>query len=240
MRLDKFLSHLGFGSRKEVKELLKKTQVEVNQQRVKDGKYQLDLAEDHVTLDGETLRYQEFYYYVLHKPQGVISATTDRSHRTVLDLLKAEDYRSDLFPVGRLDKDTTGLLILTNDGAFSHQLLSPKKHVPKRYRAIVAGVMTAADIQAFREGLRIDGDELCLPAELVILRVLADTQESEIQLTITEGKYHQVKRMVKAVGKEVLTLHRETMGDFTLPADLARGTYRGMTPAELALLGVEN
>ena len=240
MRLDKFLSHLGFGSRKEVKELLKKTQVEVNQQRVKDGKYQLDLAEDHVTLDGETLRYQEFYYYVLHKPQGVISATTDRSHRTVLDLLKAEDYRSDLFPVGRLDKDTTGLLILTNDGAFSHQLLSPKKHVPKRYRAIVAGVMTAADIQAFREGLRIDGDELCLPAELEILRVLADTQESEIQLTITEGKYHQVKRMVKAVGKEVLTLHRETMGDFTLPADLARGTYRGMTPAELALLGVEN
>lgn len=236
MRLDKFLSHVGLGSRKEVKEVLKKEIVQVNEKRIKDGKFNVDEASDVVTLNGEMLSYQAFFYYMLHKPQGVISATEDGQHRTVLDLLGKNDYRKDIFPVGRLDKDTTGLLILTNDGPFSHNLLSPKKHIPKRYLAEVEGVMTGEDVTLFARGIMLRGDEWCQPAELEIVSTNEGKNRSTIRLTITEGKYHQVKRMVAALGKHVLTLHRETMGPLALDADLKVGDYRPLTLAEITEL----
>lgn len=199
MRLDKFLADMGLGSRKEVKGLIKKGTIEVNGQVVKSDKAQVNEFEDAVTYLGEIITYQKDFYYILHKPAGVISATQDNHDQTVIDLLEDQDYREDLFPVGRLDKDTEGLLILTNDGVFAHQLLSPKKHVEKEYLAEVSGIMT----------------------------------EEDIRLILHEGKFHQVKRMVKAVGKEVLYLKRIRMGKFWLPKDLNKGQYRPMTKEEL-------
>lgn len=239
MRLDKFLSHTGFGSRKEVKQLLKKSEVVVNGVRVKEGKQLIEEIFDEVLVNGILVNYQVFYYYLLHKPMGVISATKDPSHRTVLDLLSKEDYREDLFPIGRLDKETTGLLMITNDGAFSHSLLSPNKHVSKRYFAEVQGIVTTEDCQVFAEGVVISGGEICLPAKLEIVSVNSDNQTSKIRVTITEGKYHQVKRMFEAVGKKVTKLHRETMGGLVLDPALAPGEYRQLEEEELSLLGIK-
>ncbi|MGG5305040.1 16S rRNA pseudouridylate synthase A [Enterococcus pernyi] len=234
MRLDKFLADIGLGSRKEVKGLIKKGLITVNGNCIKSDKYQVKETEDTVMYLDESLHYQKDFYYILNKPAGVVSATQDNHDQTVIDLLSDEDFREDLFPVGRLDKDTEGLLILTNDGQFSHQLLSPKKHVEKEYLAEVKGVMTKADVLAFAEGLLIDGDEQTLPAKLFIDSVDEETITSRIRLILHEGKFHQVKRMVKAVGKEVTYLKRIRMGNFLLPEDLALGEYRQMTPDELA------
>lgn len=234
MRLDKFLADIGLGSRKEVKGLIKKGLITVNGTCIKSDKYQVKETEDTVMYLDESLHYQKDFYYILNKPAGVVSATQDNHDQTVIDLLSDEDFREDLFPVGRLDKDTEGLLILTNDGQFSHQLLSPKKHVEKEYLAEVAGVMTKADVSAFAAGLLIDGDEQTLPAKLFIDSVDEETNTSRIRLILHEGKFHQVKRMVKAVGKEVTYLKRLRMGNFLLPEDLALGEYRQMTPDELA------
>ncbi|WEG73249.1 pseudouridine synthase [Vagococcus intermedius] len=236
MRLDKFLSHMGLGSRKEVKTFLKKEKIEINGIQIKDGKVSVDENNDIVTLNGEVLYYESEFYYLLHKPQGVISATEDRQHRTVLDLLKAEDYREDLFPVGRLDKDTTGLLLITNDGKLSHELLSPKKHVSKRYYATISGIVTAEDKRVFSEGMLISGGEKCLPGHLEIEGIDLDLNQSYVRVTISEGKYHQVKRMFEALGKQVLTLHRETMGPLVLEEALKIGTYRKLTEKELLKL----
>lgn len=236
MRLDKFLSHTGFGSRKEVKELLKKKRVTVNGEVVKEAKYLVDELSDSVCVDGENILYEKFVYYMLNKPKGVISATEDTSSRTVIDLIKKEDYKKGLFPVGRLDKDTTGLLLLTNDGALAHELLSPKKKVPKLYQALVQGKMTDEDIDVFSKGvIRLDGDE-CLPAKLTILSVDEKKEQSIIQLEIMEGKYHQVKRMVGAVGKKVIKLERLEMANLILDTELLRGKYRPLTENELKLL----
>lgn len=167
MRLDKFLAEVGLGSRKEVKQLIKKGQISVNQKIEKSDKKQIDPEKDQVDYQGEILHYQEFYYYLLHKPAGVVSATEDKHDQTVMDILSPSDYRSDLFPVGRLDKNTEGLLLITNDGKLAHDLLSPKKHVEKEYFAEVQGVMTAEDQQRFVDGFLLDG-ERTLPAELLI------------------------------------------------------------------------
>lgn len=177
--------------------------------------------------------YQKNFYYLLNKPAGVVSATQDNYDETVLDLLNDFDYREDLFPVGRLDKDTEGLLLITNDGALAHRLLSPKKHVEKEYFAKVAGVMTAEDIDAFSKGLVISQGEETLPAVLTIDAVNEAEQTSDIRLILHEGKFHQVKRMVKAVGKEVTYLKRIRMGNVVLPADLGLGEYRELTAEEL-------
>ena len=236
MRLDKLISHCGYGSRKEVKEILKKENVEVNGKRVKDGKFNVNESSDNVTLNGEVLEYQKYFYYMLHKPEGVISATEDNLHKTVLDLLTREDYRDDLFPVGRLDKDTTGLLILTNDGQLSHNLLSPKKHVSKCYHALIEGIVTKEDVAKFKEGLIISGDEECMPGYLTIVSVDEEMNQSRIEVVISEGKYHQVKRMFEAVGKKVLTLHRQSMGGLVLDENLSKGSYRKVTAEELELL----
>lgn len=234
MRLDKFLADIGLGSRKEVKGLIKKGLITVNGTCIKSDKYQVKETEDTVMYLDESLHYQKDFYYILNKPAGVVSATQDNHDQTVIDLLSDEDFREDLFPVGRLDKDTEGLLILTNDGQFSHQLLSPKKHVEKEYSAEVAGIMTKEDVAAFAEGLIIDGNEQTLPAQLFIDSIDEETQTSRIRLILHEGKFHQVKRMVKAVGKEVTYLKRIRMENFLLPEDLALGEYRQMTPDELA------
>ncbi|MGL5684257.1 MAG: pseudouridine synthase [Vagococcus fluvialis] len=236
MRLDKFLSHTGFGSRKEVKELLKKKRVTVNGVVNKDGKTNLVLETDEICVDNEKVIYQEFFYYMLNKPKGVISATEDPSHRTVIDLISQEDLKKGLFPVGRLDKDTTGLLLITNDGELSHQLLSPKKKVAKVYQAKVAGVMTAEDQEVFAKGVTISGNESCLPAKLTILEVNELENTCQIELEIMEGKFHQVKRMVEAVGKKVVELNRLSMGGLTLDNQLKRGSYRSLTESEIQKL----
>lgn len=232
MRLDKFLSHTGFGSRKEVKPLLKKSVIVVNGNVVKDGKFNINEASDVIIVNGEIVKYQKYFYYLLNKPKGVISATEDRNHKTVLDLLDAEDFRADLFPVGRLDKDTTGLLLITNDGELSHNLLSPKKHVSKTYRATISGIVTEDDVLTFKKGVVISGDELCKPASLKIININEEKSESIIEVTISEGKYHQVKRMFAAVGKRVVALHRLSMGEMILPRDLDEGHYIELTEKE--------
>ncbi|MFV0560919.1 MAG: pseudouridine synthase [Enterococcus sp.] len=240
MRLDKFLAQTGYGSRKEVKILIKKGHVTVDGQLIKSDKYQVDEMNTHITVDGERVVYQKYFYYLLNKPSGVVSATQDAYDRTVLDLIKREDYREDLFPVGRLDKDTEGFLLLTNDGDLAHRLLSPKKHVEKEYYAQVKGVMTIVDKEKFASGLVIDGGEQTLPAELQILTTSIEENRSEIHLVLHEGKFHQVKRMVKVVGKEVLFLKRIRMGGLYLPPNLPVGHYRELTTLELKKLSNED
>lgn len=230
MRLDKFLAEVGLGSRKEVKQLIKKGQISVNQKIEKSDKKQIDPEKDQVDYQGEILHYQEFYYYLLHKPAGVVSATEDKHDQTVMDILSPSDYRSDLFPVGRLDKDTEGLLLITNDGKLAHDLLSPKKHVEKEYFAEVQGVMTAEDQQRFVDGFLLDG-ERTLPAELLIDEVTEN--KSKVRIILHEGKFHQVKRMVKACGKEVTYLKRIRMGKLLLTKELVKGAYRSLTEDEL-------
>lgn len=233
MRIDRFLSHMNVASRKELKVLFKAGRVRVDGTVVKDAKFKVNEATV-VYVDDEPVRYQTYFYWLMNKPAGVISATTD-PQKTVLDLLAPADLRDDLFPVGRLDKDTTGLLLLTNDGDLSHALLSPKKHVSKVYRAMIAGIVTAEDQARFEAGLVLS-DFTAQPAQLEILSVDEAQQESQITVEIHEGKFHQVKRMFHAVGKEVLTLERLKMGPLALPDDLDRGQYRALTDAELALL----
>ena len=188
------------GSRKEVKKLLKDGAVKVNDVIVKDGKEQVDPNKDFVTLNGEVIEYKEFIYLMMNKPQGVISSTEDERDQTVVDILEIEDAVYSPFPVGRLDKDTEGLLLLTNDGKLAHHLLSPKKHVPKTYFAVIDQPVTEEDIVAFQNGVTLDDGYKTKPGQLKILK---SGITSDIELTITEGKFHQVKRMFQAVGKRV-------------------------------------
>ncbi|MDH6363401.1 16S rRNA pseudouridine516 synthase [Enterococcus sp. PF1-24] len=231
MRLDKFLAEVGLGSRKEVKQLIKKKCVTVNEKIVTSDKFQVSETNDVIKYEGELLQYQAFFYYLLHKPAGVITATKDAQQQTVMDLLP-EVWREGLFPVGRLDKDTEGLLLITNDGELAHQLLSPKKHVEKEYYARVAGVMTAEDVATFAAGIELS-EVLLQPADLKILKVDEAAEISEITLIIHEGKFHQVKRMVHAVGKEVTYLKRLRMGSLVLDEALALGEYRELTEEEV-------
>lgn len=233
MRIDKFLANSGFGSRKEVKKLLKTGAVKINDEVVKDSQTQLTPEVDGVTVHGEIVEYKEYIYLMMNKPSGAISATEDNHETTVIDLLELDDQRFEPFPVGRLDKDTVGLLILTNDGKLAHRLLSPKKHVPKTYYAKIEGVVTEDDIERFRSGVTLEDGYITKPAELVIL---SSGNESEIELTITEGKFHQVKRMFIAVGKKVSFLMRIKMGPLLLDQTLKQGEYRDLTNEEIELL----
>lgn len=233
MRLDKLLSNLGFGSRKEVKQLLKSGSVKVNDTVVKDAKMHVDPFNEIVTLNGERIEYREFVYLMMNKPPGVLSATEDTRDETVIDLLQIEDQVYNPFPVGRLDKDTEGLLLITNDGQLSHRLLSPKKHVPKTYFAVIEGEVTERDIDAFKKGVTLEDGYLTKPGELKILK---SGITSDIELTITEGKYHQVKRMFEAVGKRVVYLKRLSMGSLLLDETLELGEYRELTDEEVQML----
>lgn len=236
MRLDKLLSHSGFGTRKEVKNLLKKKGVTVNDEVQKDGKFQVHLEKDLIEVFGEEVSYQEFVYFMLHKPQGVISATTDNLHETVIDLLEPQDQLQEPFPVGRLDIDTEGLLLLTNDGALTHELLSPKKHVNKVYEAEINGIVTKEDAAAFEKGITLDDGYICKPAVLEIVETNEFEGTSWIRVTIQEGKFHQVKRMFEAVGKEVVYLKRLSMGPLILDEELPLGQYRPLTLEEIEQL----
>lgn len=236
MRIDKMLANLGFGSRKEVKKMLRNGMVTVNDELVKDGKQHINPEKDIVTLNGEVVEYKEFIYLLMNKPPGVISATEDAVDETVIDLLDLEDVIFKPFPVGRLDKDTEGLLLLTNDGQLAHRLLSPKRNVPKTYFAVIEGEVTASDVLKFQEGVILDDGYQTKPGKLVILKT---GQLSDIELTITEGKFHQVKRMFQAVGKRVIYLKRISMGPLTLDEDLALGEYRELTEEEVNLLQQE-
>lgn len=233
MRLDKLVSNMGFGSRKEVKGLLKKGAIQVNGVPVKDPALHVHPEQDEVSILGERIIYREFIYLMMHKPQGVISATEDNRDRTVIDLLDDEYRHFEPFPVGRLDKDTEGLLLLTNNGKLAHELLSPKKEVPKMYYAHIEGVVDQEDVERFAEGVTLEDGYFTKPG---MLKILKSAPISEIELTITEGKFHQVKRMFEAVGKKVIYLKRMTMGELTLDESLALGEYRELTDEEINLL----
>ncbi|NSD66779.1 pseudouridine synthase [Dorea longicatena] len=231
MRLDKYLAEMGVGTRQEVKKQIRQGKAAVNGTVVKAADTKIDETSDEVTISGQNISYVSYEYYMLNKPAGVVSATEDRRDTTVIDLIK-EKKRKDLFPVGRLDKDTEGLLLITNDGDLAHRLLAPKKHVDKVYYAKIDGMVTEEDVKRFAEGIDIgaEEEEMTRPAKLDIMK---SAEESEIRLTIHEGKFHQVKRMFLAVGKEVTYLKRERMGTLCLDENLKPGEYRLLTEEEI-------
>lgn len=231
MRLDKLLANMGYGSRKDVKKLLKEKQVTVNDKIIKDGKIHVDPDNDLIQVNGETVIYKEYIYLLMNKPQGVISATFDTREKTVVDILEKEDQLFEPFPVGRLDKDTEGLLLLTNDGELGHRLTTPKSEIEKNYYAEIQGVVTESDIETFKQGIVLDDGYTCKPAKLKIIK---SADISEIEVIITEGKFHQVKRMFEAVGKKVVYLKRIRMGKLELDETIALGTYRELNEDELA------
>lgn len=232
IRLDKYLADMGTGTRSEVKNYIRRGMVTVDRVSVKKPEQKIEPEKQEIMLNGRAIHYAEFEYYMLNKPAGVVSAVTDTRDKTVLDLLTTKK-RKDLFPVGRLDKDTEGLLLITNDGALSHRLLSPARHVDKTYFARIQGRVTVEDIQAFAEGLEIGDAKPALPA---VLKVLKEGDISEIEVTLQEGRFHQVKRMFEAVGKKVVYLKRLSMGSLKLDENLAPGGFRELTKEELEQL----
>lgn len=235
IRLDKYLADMGCGTRQEVKKLIRSGQVSVDGAVVKKPETKVEQTVQEVCLNGEKVGYESFEYYMLNKPAGVISATEDRSCQTVVDLIK-EKKRKDLFPVGRLDKDTEGLLLIMNDGELAHRLLSPKKHVDKCYFARVSGKVTENDVRSFENGVNIgslEQPEITMPGKL---EIITSDEISQIRLTIQEGKFHQVKRMFQAVDKEVIYLKRLRMGTLVLDENLSIGEYRSLTKEELEKL----
>jgi len=231
LRLDKYLADMGIGTRSELKVWIRNGRIKINGVICNKPETKVSLDSDVICYDEVKINYVDYVYYMLHKPTGVVSATMDNVNKTVLDLIEDKQGK-DLFPVGRLDKDTEGLLLITNDGDLAHQLLSPKKHVDKVYYAKVTGKVTEEDQIAFATGIDIGEDDLTLPAKLTILKT--DEEESEIELTIQEGKFHQVKRMFEAVEKEVIYLKRMSMGSLVLDPSLELGEYRDLTEDEVA------
>ena len=229
MRLDKYLANMGVGTRSEVKKMIGYGQVAINGTCEKKINASVSEGVDQVTVKGEVIGYTKHVYLMLHKPAGVLSATEDAKAPTVMDLIH-HPRKKQLFPVGRLDKDTEGLLLLTDDGQLSHRLLSPKKHVDKCYYAKINGQITQRHIKMFSEGLVVDDEFTALPAEL---KILVAGEESEIELTIQEGKFHQVKRMFQAIGTEVTYLKRLRMGSLVLDERLAKGKSRELTQEEI-------
>ncbi len=248
LRLDKFLADAGCGTRSEVKERIRKKQVTVNGAAACKPEMKIDPDRDTVVCDGKPVVYARFHYYMLHKPAGVITATEDGKEETVLSLLKGVPVKN-LFPVGRLDRDTEGLLLITDNGPLAHRLLSPKYHVDKTYFVRAAGEVSEADLQRLREGIEIGEGEVTLPAKAEKIRT-CETEPSgdgdgkkpeaavcsEVLLTIREGKYHQVKRMFARIGRPVLYLKRLSMGSLHLDENLPAGAFRPLTEAEIAAL----
>ncbi len=232
IRLDKCLADMGIGTRTEVKKIIRQGKVTVDGVVEKLPERKIDTLQQTICCKGEVVSYEKYEYYMLNKPAGVLSATTDKQEQTVVELI-SKKKRKDLFPVGRLDKDTEGLLLITNDGELAHQLLSPKKHVDKVYYAKVNGVVDKKDQKIFSEGMAIGNGEIALPSKL---EILCSGEISEIRLTIQEGKFHQVKRMFHAVGKEVIYLKRLSMGTLLLDESLKSGEYRALTKEELKQL----
>ena len=233
-RLDKILGNLGYGSRKEIKQAARKGVIEVNGAIVKDSGVQVDPEVDKIFVNGEEIFYRKYIYLMMNKPDGVISATFDNRDETVIDLLEVEHQVFEPFPIGRLDKDTVGLLLLTNDGDLNHRLISPKWKVDKVYYAKIDAKVTEKDIKKFKEGITLDDGYTCKEAILEIIK--AEDEESEIMLTIQEGKFHQVKRMFEALNKNVTYLKRMEFGTLKLDEDLEEGEYRELTEEEVEIL----
>lgn len=233
MRIDKYLANMNVGSRKQVHELIKQGIVTVNGKVVKTPKEKVKEG-DVVEVNGEEIKYQQYHYFLLNKPKGVLSATEDLHQKTVIDLLDPKDRYKDMSPVGRLDKDTTGLLLLTNDGQLNHELLAPSKHIDKVYRAEIAGVADGETVKVFAQGMTLKDGTSLKPAKLEILETDEENDTSKIEITIKEGKYHQIKRMFGAQGMKVVELERLQMGSLKLDPALKRGQYRELTDEELA------
>lgn len=245
MRLDKYLAQMSIGTRSEVKKFIKSGRVFVNG-ALASGPEQKVTEEDNVEFDGENISYEKYVYYMLNKPQGVVSATKDNTCRTVLSLI-TDSTKKDIFPVGRLDKDTEGLLMITNDGALSHELLAPGKHVWKTYFVRVMGTLQDNEVECLEKGVDIGEDKPTRPAKVCRLAVedldittenpgYPDENESCLELSICEGKFHQVKRMLAAVGHPVLYLKRLSMGPLELDPGLTPGEYRRLTQEEITAL----
>lgn len=232
-RLDKILANSGYGTRKDVKAIVKSGRISINGRIIKDSSIHADPEQDNIIIDGEAINYKKYIYIMMNKPQGVISATEDDYDRTVIDLLDEKSRGFNPAPVGRLDKDTEGLLILTNDGDLNHDLISPKKHVPKKYYARIDGQVNEKHVEEFKEGIILEDGYRCLPAELSILK---SGPQSEITVVLYEGKFHQVKRMFQSIGCTVVYLKRIQMGGLMLDDSLNTGEYRELTEEELELL----
>ena len=236
MRIDKLLSNLGIGTRSEIKKMIKQKQIKINGELVKNGKDQLDPDAAQVTVNDQPVAIQLTKYLMLNKPQNVITATEDASQQTVLDLIAKNDRVKGLAPVGRLDKDTTGLLLLTNDGQLAHRLLAPYKHVAKTYQATIDGIVNNDTIVRFKAGIQLKDGTLCKPADLKIISTSEDEKQSQIEITITEGKYHQIKRMFAACGMHVAALNRIAMGPLKLDSSLKPGQSRPLSENEIQSL----
>lgn len=234
MRLDKFLSNMGKGTRTEIKKGISKGLAVVDGQTIKKVNHQVNPEKQAIEYNGEMVSYSKYIYLVMNKPKDVISATEDNRHKTVIDLVKETYGNRKLFPVGRLDIDTEGMLFITDDGQWNYDLMSPKKHVTKTYYARINDVVDDEDIEAFKAGIVLSDGTLCRSAELKIIGA------SEIELIISEGKYHQVKRMFEARGKKVLYLKRIAIGGLSLDSNLELGEYRELTDHEMKKIKLED
>lgn len=232
-RLDKILSSALKISRGDVKKLMKKQSVTVNGASVKSGEMKIDPDTDEIRLNGRDVVYQKNIYLMMNKPEGVISASNDKSQETVVDLVPEEYRRDGLFPAGRLDADTTGFVLITDDGDFAHRILSPKNHVEKTYHARLAQRLSDGDIERFLSGIELKDGTLCLEARL---RVIEDGETPLVEVVIHEGKYHQVKRMFAALGNRVVQLRRIKIGGLSLDGTLAEGECREITREEIRLI----
>lgn len=230
-RLDKILSNLGYGTRKQVKAMVKDGHIKIDGIIVRDSSIKVNTDNDKIELDDELINYKKYIYIMMNKPDGVVSATYDNYEETVIDLLEPEHRAFDPFPVGRLDKDTVGLLLITNDGEMNHRLISPKWHIDKVYYTEIDKILSSSDIEAFEKGIILDDGYKCMPAKLEIIR--SDKDGSMANVTIQEGKFHQVKRMFESLGKNVVYLKRIKFGPIQLDNSLEEGTYRQLSKFEL-------
>lgn len=240
MRLDKYLGNSGVGTRKEIKEFLKKRKIKVNDKIVIDGSIKIKEYEDVIKFEDNIVEYKPFVYIMLNKPSGVISATEDKRHKTVIDILENNYKTYNIFPIGRLDIDTEGLLLLTNDGQLSHNLLSPNKHVDKKYYVELKTEITAEMIEKLENGIKLEENFITKNAKIEVMKDEKNIEKDlkKVFITITEGKFHQVKRMFKAVNNEVLYLKRVQMGNLKLDKKLSLGEYRELTENELRNLKI--
>ena len=232
IRLDKFLSEMSGWTRSEVKKIVRTGSVTVDGNEVKKPETKIDEKLSIVSVDGRQIKYNKYEYYMLNNPKGFVSATTDREHKTVVDIISSSE-KKDLFPVGRLDIDTEGLLLITNDGELAHRLLAPKNHVEKTYYVEVSGILDDVDVDAVEKGLDIGEEKNTIPAKMEILKTDIQNNISSCYLTIHEGKFHQVKRMMKKLGKTVTYLKRVSMGSLILDSKLKKGNYRKLTEQEI-------
>lgn len=235
-RLDKILANSGYGTRREVKKLIKDGKVKIDDKIIKSSNIQVDIDKDKVLIDNKELIYKKYIYILMNKPQGVISATTDDYDKTVIDILNEYHKSFKPAPVGRLDKDTVGLLLITNDGELNHRLLAPKWHVDKVYYAVINSIVNEEDILAFKNGITLDDGYTCKEGKLEIVSIDKENMQSSVKVTIHEGKFHQVKKMFLARGKKVMYLKRIAFGPLILGSDISEGEYRELNEDEIKLL----